>query len=94
MQGIHITGIHHWIHQLPFPTHQFCHHWQLITSQAKIGRKQLLLGRFSIIIWTHCHQLWESRNKDKHGHDSEMQKKILLEQVQRRMTVMYQLKSR
>jgi hypothetical protein len=46
------------------------------------------------IIWTHCHQLWESRNKDKHGHESETQKKILLEQVQRPMAVMYQLRPR
>jgi hypothetical protein len=104
MQDILITGIHHWIHQLPFPTHHFPHHWhELITSQSNIGWKQLLLGRFSTkwtafhrqhlqqnhltlsdfnhgpiwlskivtIIWTHCHQLWESRNKDKHGHDSD-----------------------
>jgi hypothetical protein len=128
MQDILITGIHHWIHELPFPSHRFPHqHWQeLITSQANIGWKQLLLGRFSTkwmayhhqhlqqnhltltdfnhgeiwlrkmitIIWTHCHQLWESRNTDKHGHDSTTQRKILLEQVQRRMAVMYQLISR
>jgi hypothetical protein len=39
------------------------------------------LSKMVTIIWTHCHHLWESRNKDKHGHDSETQKKILLEQV-------------
>jgi hypothetical protein len=50
MQDILITGIHHcWIHQLPFPTHQFPHHWhELITSQSIISWKQLLLGRFVI----------------------------------------------
>jgi hypothetical protein len=102
MQHIPITGIHHWIHHLSFPTHRFSHHWhELIPSQSNIGWKQLLLGGFSnkwtafhcqnlqqnhltlndfnhgeiwlskmiTIIWTHCHQLWESRNKDKHGHD-------------------------
>jgi hypothetical protein len=48
MQDILITGIHHWLHQLPFPTHRFPHHWhKLITSQSNIGWKQLLLGRFS-----------------------------------------------
>jgi hypothetical protein len=127
MQDILITGIHHWLHQLPFPTHCFPHHWQeLITSQANIGWKQLLLGRFSTnwtafhlrhlqqnhltitdfnhgtiwlskmitIIWNHCHNLWESRKNDTHGDDSETQKKILLEQVQQRMAVMYPLKSR
>jgi hypothetical protein len=120
-----LSRIHHWIHQLPFPTHQCPHHWQeLITSQSNIGWKQLLLGRFSTkwtafhcqhlqqnyltlsyfnqgpiwlrkvvtIIWTHYHQLWESRNKDKHN--SEMQEKILLEQVRQWIAVMYQLKSR
>jgi hypothetical protein len=130
MQDILITGIHHWIHELPFPTHRFPHHWhELITSQSNIGWKQLLLGRFSTkwtayhrqhlqknhltlsdfnhgpiwlskivpIIWTHCHQLRESRNKDKHCHDSEMQKKILLQQVPHQrwwMAVMYQFKPR
>jgi hypothetical protein len=48
----------------------------------------------STIIWNHCHNLWESRKNDKHGDDSETQKKILLEQVQQQMAVMYQLKSR
>jgi hypothetical protein len=27
IQDILITGIHHWIHQLPFPTNHFPHHW-------------------------------------------------------------------
>jgi hypothetical protein len=52
------------------------------------------LSKMVIIIWNHCHQLWESRNKDKHGHDFETQKKILLGQVQRLMAVMYQLRPR
>jgi hypothetical protein len=48
MQDILITGIHHWIHQLPFPTHRFPHYWhKLITSQSNISWKQLLLGRFA-----------------------------------------------
>jgi hypothetical protein len=49
--------------------------------------------------------LWESRNKDKHGHDTETNKDkhghdteteraALLAQVQRRMAVMYELKYR
>ena len=46
------------------------------------------------IIWTHCHLLWEARNKDKHGHDTEAEKQKIQEQVQRRMTVLYELKSR
>jgi hypothetical protein len=33
------------------------------------------LSKIVTIIWTHCHQLWESRNKDKHGRDSDMEKK-------------------
>jgi hypothetical protein len=38
--------------------------------------------------------LWESRNKDKHGHDTETKRAVLLAQVQRRMVVMYELKHR
>jgi hypothetical protein len=33
------------------------------------------LSKIVTIIWTHCHQLWESRNKDKHGRDSDTKKK-------------------
>jgi hypothetical protein len=120
LQDILVTGIHNWIHGLPFPTDQYPPDWQeLIESQSQIGWKQLLLGQFSvkwleyqaqhfrinnitftnfnhgplwlstliIMIWNHCYALWESRNKDKHGH-------ALLEQVQQRMAVLYELKNR
>jgi hypothetical protein len=127
LQDILVTGIHNWIHGLPFPTNQYPPDWQeLIDSQSQIGWKQLLLGRFSvkwleyqaqhlrinnipftnfnhgplwlstliIRIWNHCYVLWESRNKDKHGHDTETARAALLAQVQRRMAVMYELKNR
>jgi hypothetical protein len=58
---------------------------------ADFNHGKIWLSKMITIIWTHCHQLWESRNTDKHGHDSEMQQKILLEQVQRLMAVMYKL---
>jgi hypothetical protein len=54
----------------------------------------LWLSTLIIWIWNHCHALWESRNKDKHGHDTEQQRVALLAQVQRRMAVMYELKNR
>jgi hypothetical protein len=119
LQDILVTGIHNWIHGLPFPTNQYPPDWQeLIDSQSQIGWKQLLLGRFSvkwlvehqaqhhlrinkilftnfnhgpvwflstliIRIWNHCYMLvWESRNKDKHGHDTETKRAVLLAQVQ------------
>jgi hypothetical protein len=46
------------------------------------------------LIWNHCYMLWESRNKDKHGHDTETERAVLLAQVQRRMAVMYELQNR
>jgi hypothetical protein len=127
LQDILVTGIHNWIHGLPFPTNQYPPDWQeLIDSQSQIGWKQLLLGRFSvkwleyqaqhlrinkipftnfnhgpvwlstliIRIWNHCYTLWESRNKAKHGHDTETERAALLAQVQQRMAVMYELKNR
>jgi hypothetical protein len=127
LQDILVTGIHNWIHGLPFPTHQYPPDWQeLINSQSQIGWKQLLLGRFSmkwleyqeqhhrinkkpftnsnhgplwlntliIRIWNHCYVLWESRNKDKHGHDAETEQAALPAQVKRQMAVMYKLKNR
>jgi hypothetical protein len=49
LQDILVTGIHSWIHGLPFPTHQYPPDWQeLIDGQSRIGWKQLLLGRFSV----------------------------------------------
>jgi hypothetical protein len=49
LQDIFVTGIHNWIHGLPFPTDQYPPDWQeLIDSQSQIGWKQLLLGRFSV----------------------------------------------
>jgi hypothetical protein len=51
LQDILVTGIHNWIHGLPFvPSHQYPSDWQewLIDSQSQIGWKQLLLGRFSV----------------------------------------------
>jgi hypothetical protein len=127
LQDILVTGIHSWIHGLPFPAHRYPPNWQeLINSQPQIGWKQLLLGRFSlkwleyqeqhlqinkkpftnsnhgplwlstliIRIRNHCYELWESRNKDNHGHDAETERAALLAQVKRRMAVMYQLKHR
>jgi hypothetical protein len=52
------------------------------------------LSTLIIKIWNHCYTLWESRNKDKHGHDTETASAVLLAQVQRRMAVMYELKNR
>jgi hypothetical protein len=116
LQDILVTGIHNWIHRLPFPMTQYPPDWhELIDSQSQIGWKQLLLGRFSvkwleyqaqhlrinkipftnfdhgivwlstliIKIWNHCYTLWEFRNKDKHGHDTETARAVLLAQVQR-----------
>jgi hypothetical protein len=40
-----------------------------------------------IRIWNHCYTLWESRNKDKHGHDTESERAALLAQVKQRMAV-------
>jgi hypothetical protein len=128
LQDILVTGIHNWIHGIPFPTHRYPPDWQgLIDSQSQIGWKQLLLGRFSVkwleyqeqhlrinkkpftncnhgpllwlstlIIrtWNHCYSLWESRNKDKHGYDTESERAALLAQVKRQMVVMYELKNR
>jgi hypothetical protein len=115
LQDILVTGIHNWIHSLPFPTHQYPSDWhELIDSQCQIGWKQLLLARFSvkwlkyqaqhlwiknipftnfnygplwlstliIRIWNHCYALWESGNKDKHGHDTETERAALLAQLQ------------
>jgi hypothetical protein len=28
-------------------------------------------------IWNHCYALWDSRNKDKHGHDTESERAAL-----------------
>jgi hypothetical protein len=42
----------------------------------------------------HCYTLWESRNKDKHGNDTETKRAVLLAQVQWQMAVMYELKHR
>jgi hypothetical protein len=52
------------------------------------------LSTLIIRIWNHCYTLWESRNKDKHGHDTKTKRAVLLAQVQRRMAVMYELKNR
>jgi hypothetical protein len=52
------------------------------------------LSTLIIRIWNHCYTMWESRNKDKHGHDTETKRAVLLAQVQRRMAVMYELKNR
>jgi hypothetical protein len=52
------------------------------------------LSTLIIRIWNHCYMLWESRNKDKHGHDTKTERAALLAQVQRRMAVMYELKNR
>jgi hypothetical protein len=42
----------------------------------------------------HCYVLWESMNKDKHGHDAETERAALLAQLKRPMAVMYELKNR
>jgi hypothetical protein len=54
----------------------------------------LWLSTLIIRIWNHCYALWESRNKDKHGHDTESERAALLAQVKRRMAVVYKLKNR
>jgi hypothetical protein len=42
----------------------------------------LWLSTLMIKIWNHCYTLWESRNKDKHGHDTKTATAVLLAQVQ------------
>jgi hypothetical protein len=41
----------------------------------------LWMSTLIIRIWNHCYTLWESRNKDKHGHDTESERAALLAQV-------------
>jgi hypothetical protein len=41
----------------------------------------LWLSTLIIRIWNHWYALWESRNKDKHGHDAETERAPLLAQV-------------
>jgi hypothetical protein len=55
-----------------------CHH------PSRVGWKSQLkwLSTLIIRIWNHCYMLWESRNKDKHGHDTETERAALLAQVQ------------
>jgi hypothetical protein len=41
----------------------------------------LWLSTLIIRIWNHCYTLWESWNKDKHGHDTESERVALLAQI-------------
>jgi hypothetical protein len=41
------------------------------------------LSTLIIRVWNHCYVLWESRNKVKHGHDTETERAALLAQVKR-----------
>ena len=61
---------------------------------TNVNHGPVWLSTLIIRIWNHCYTLWESRNKDKHGHDTETKRAVLLAQVQRRMAVMYELKHR
>jgi hypothetical protein len=45
----------------------------------------LWLSTLIIRLWSHCYVLWESRNKDKHGHDVETERAALLAQVKGQM---------
>jgi hypothetical protein len=47
----------------------------------------LWLSTLIIKIWNHCYALWESRNKDKHRHDTETARAVLLAQVQLKATL-------
>jgi hypothetical protein len=70
---------HLWINKKPFTNYNHGPLW---------------MSTLIIRIWNHCHTLWESRNKDKHGHDAESERAALLAQVKRQMAVMYKLKNR
>jgi hypothetical protein len=38
------------------------------TQETHFNHGEIWLSRMITIIWNHCHRLWESRNKDKHGY--------------------------
>lgn len=61
-------------------------------SPTRMNHGSAWVQRHIIIIWQACHYAWQSRNADRHGFDEDSKLRIELENLQRRVRILYHLR--